>query len=122
MKNYLKFNKLNTSNPLHLVLIGLILYFGFQMIRKSCMSSGYRLSPATYDTTVTAEQVPGGLFGLPYKMDCVPGDLPTSSYYTKGLSPGGICGGQKYVESQASDYVITGSNGGAMGKGVGNIG
>lgn len=55
----------------------------------------------------------GSLFDLPYKMECVPGPTAQSGYYTAGLTPGGICGGQKHVEDSAN-YQITGGVGGSL--------
>ena len=109
------FNKINTNKPLHVALIVLVLYVVLSLFMKHCRTSGFlgRLSPATLDiSTPASKQVAGGLFGLDYSLQCVPGPQATASPYTIGLNPGGVCGAQEYVNSQA-DYVITGSNGGA---------
>ena len=56
---------------------------------------------------------PKSIFDLPYKLNCVPGPDSTASTYTKGLTPGGICGADQWVVSQA-DYTITGGIGGSL--------
>lgn len=49
------------------------------------------------------------LAGLPYTLECVPGEK-NGSPYTKDLTPGGVCGIQKVVADQA-DYEIVGGIG-----------
>jgi hypothetical protein len=53
---------------------------------------------------------PSEMQNLSYKLECVPGPQETASPYTKSLTPGGYCGIQEFVKSQA-DYVITGGIG-----------
>jgi hypothetical protein len=55
----------------------------------------------------------GSIFDLPYKLSCVPGPQADASAYTLGLSPGGICGAQKFVADQA-DYTIDDGIGGSL--------
>lgn len=45
------------------------------------------------------------IFDLPYELQCVPGPEKTAGYYTKALTPGGICGAQKLVREH-SEYKI----------------
>ena len=52
------------------------------------------------------------LAGLPYSLECVPGEK-NGSPYTKDLTPGGVCGIQKVVSDQA-DYEIVGGIGGPI--------
>lgn len=49
------------------------------------------------------------LFGGAYDLKCVPGG-EQGDYYTKGLTPGGLCGVQKIVAEQA-DYELVGGIG-----------
>ena len=60
----------------------------------------------------TSEEGEASLFDLPHTIDCVPGSKQ-SAYYTKSLSPGGICGDQKWVKDQA-DAKIVGGIGGSL--------
>lgn len=50
---------------------------------------------------------------LECKQECVPGMGKDSAYYTKSLSPCGLCGGQKAVAASA-DYKILGGIGGSL--------
>ena len=47
------------------------------------------------------------------KQECVPGMGERSAYYTKSLSPCGLCDGQKAVVASA-DYKILGGIGGSL--------
>jgi len=47
------------------------------------------------------------LFGGAYDLKCVPGG-EQGDYYTKGLSPGGMCGIQKTVSEQAEYEMVGG--------------
>jgi hypothetical protein len=51
----------------------------------------------------------GSIFDLKCSGDCVPGEK-NGDYYTKDLSPCGVCGGQKFVNSNFN-YKITGGFG-----------
>jgi hypothetical protein len=75
--------------------------------------SGYTLGPglSLSDLSVTSKAgEPSEMQNLPYKLECVPGPQETASPYTKSLTPGGYCGIQEFVNSQA-DYEITGGIG-----------
>ena len=52
------------------------------------------------------------IFNLKNSLECVPG-AKDGSPYTKGLTPGGICGAQKLVQDHSS-YEITGGIGGSL--------
>ena len=84
----------------------IVLFIIFMVLRRE----SYKLSPIPVQTTGGST---GSLFDLPYNLDCVPGPTSKSSYYTIGLSPGGICGAQKHVEDSAN-YQITGGIGGSL--------
>lgn len=102
---------MNNKNRCMLILAILVVLF---VVPRMCQRSGYKLSPEPIQITTSANSVAGGLFSLPYSLDCVPGPTAKASYYTKGLSPGGICGDQQYVMSQAEDYKIVGGIGGSL--------
>ena len=72
--------------------------------------SNYALKPRS--VSVSGPRA-GSLFDLPYKMDCVPGPTKKAAYYTKDLSPGGVCGDQEFVQNQAN-YSIDGGIGGSL--------
>ena len=80
------------------------------LLRNCASKSGYSLRP----TGIKVSGVkPGSIFDLPVKLDCVPGPLKTSAYYTQGLNPGGVCGDQEFVQDQAN-YTIDGGIGGSL--------
>jgi len=54
------------------------------------------------------------IFDLKYDLSCVPGPTKSGSYYTKDLTPGGICGAQEWVAEQAEGYTITDGIGGSL--------
>ena len=75
--------------------------------------SGYTLGPALSLSglgTKSKAGEPSEMQNLPYKLECVPGPQEGASPYTKSLTPGGYCGIQDFVNSQA-DYEITGGIG-----------
>ena len=74
--------------------------------------SGYSLSPTDIQIKSVGDTVNSDLFALPYKLDCTPGQK-LGAYYTKDLTPGGLCGGQKFVHDAAA-YSITGGIGGSL--------
>ena len=80
------------------------------IFRCLCSKSKYTLSP--FPIMMDAKST-GSLFDLPNKMGCVPGPSKEASYYTKDLTPGGVCGAQELVDAQAS-YTITGGIGGSL--------
>ena len=68
----------------------------------------YMMSPTSVTTSGTQE--PSGLFNLPYNLDCTPG-ANNGAYYTKDLTPGGLCGGQTYVNGMANYKIMDGVGG-----------
>ena len=64
---------------------------------------------------ITVKAKPGSIpendiKNLPSKLECVPGSDPKADYYTRSLTPGGICNGQAFVVA-SSNYEITGGIG-----------
>lgn len=88
--------------------IALLVVVIFVALRST--RSKYRLSPSPVSITSKAT---GSLTSLPYKMGCVPGPTKEAAYYTKDLTPGGVCGGQALVAAQA-EYSILGGIGGSL--------
>ena len=54
----------------------------------------------------------GSIFDMENKMECTPG-YKDGSAYTKSLTPGGLCGAQKFV-SDLADYEIADGIGGSL--------
>ena len=70
----------------HLVIIGLLLMIIFRMYSRP---SSFILRPSEMVTTGTGIQ-PSALFNMPPDLNCVPGPANRASYYTRGLTPGGL--------------------------------
>jgi hypothetical protein len=99
---------LNKTDITALTYIGIL----FFMISTLVMVEGYTSSkyqPRPIIITPVSEK---SLFELENSMDCVPG-AKDGSPYTKGLTPGGICGAQELVDDLAS-YEIDGGIGGSL--------
>ena len=94
-------------NYCHILLIVIIV-----MLISRYMTEGYSLSPA--DITLAKNPgKPSDFFKLPYKMECTPGE-EKGSYYSKDLTPGGICGAQEWTNKMMSNNPITGGIGGSL--------
>ena len=57
---------------------------------------------------------PSSLFDIQPNMACTPGPSAQADYYTRGLTPGGLCGGMNFVHAQQRDYAITDGIGGSL--------
>ena len=71
----------------------------------------YILMPRSLTTNDGAQGK--SLLDLTYNMDCTPG-MPGGSYYSKDLTPGGICGAQEFVNSVMHGYTIEGGIGDSL--------
>jgi hypothetical protein len=72
----------------------------------------YVLMPTSLATNDGAAGV-NSIFDLPYTPECTPG-LPGGSYYSKDLTPGGVCGAQKFVNDVMHRYTIEDGIGGSL--------
>jgi hypothetical protein len=58
---------------------------------------------------------PSSIFGLKNKLSCVAGGFnPNSSWYSKDLTPGGLCGDNDWIRNQQRDFEIKGGIGGSL--------
>ena len=100
-----------STQLIYAVVIGLIVII--LVSRMFGGSSKYTLSPSIDSSDLIVKSnagEPSEMQNLSYKLECVPGPQETASPYTKSLTPGGYCGIQDFVNSQAN-YVITGGIG-----------
>lgn len=72
----------------------------------------YVLMPTGLTTKDGAADVKS-ISDLSYNAECTPG-LPGGSYYSKDLTPGGICGAQKFVNDVMHRYTIEDGIGGSL--------
>lgn len=56
-------------------------------------------------TTSGSKSAGKSILDLPYSEECMPGK-ENGAYYTKNLTPGGICGDQQFVNDAMHGYVI----------------
>ena len=70
-------------------------------------------APLTTAAPKTGDDVVKGLRALPYSIECTPGN-EKGGYYTKALTPGGICGDQQYVNDAMHGYSIESGIGGNL--------
>lgn len=100
---------LNATNRNTLTAIAVVFCLLCVLMTFSSRRSEYQPRPINVEAE---EAMPTSIFDLEHKIDCVPGS-PQSGYYTKSLTPGGICGDQEFVRRQA-DVKIIGGIGGSL--------
>lgn len=98
--------KLNSKNQRNILIIVAVAVAVFVVCRQA-KKSGY--SPLKLSKEPACD-----INKLKYGMECVPGPQATASPYTKNLTPGGVCGIQECVRSQAEDYEIVDGIGGSL--------
>jgi|TARA_B000000477_G_scaffold124555_1_gene132614 hypothetical protein len=97
-----KFNRTNRNAITTIVVILAII------LVLSATKSAYSPRPITIKAKTEKS-----IFGLDNKLECAPGQGKKGSAYTKGLTPGGLCGAQKLVDDYAS-YDIEDGIGGSL--------
>lgn len=102
---------LNSTNRNTLKAIAIVFLLLCVIVMLSPTRVNYQPRPINLETEKDGELV-GSLFDLEHKIECVPGS-PQSAYYTKSMTPGGICGDQEFVRRQA-DAKIVGGIGGSL--------
>jgi hypothetical protein len=100
----MKFGKI----AVNALIIGLLLYILWILSTKS------QYEPAPLVTNPTVTSGPKSLDAIPSSLDCTPGPSEKASYYTRGLTPGGLCGDQDYVRDQLREYAISDGIGGSL--------
>lgn len=100
--------KFNNTNKRALTWIAVLIAV---LLAISVMRSGY--SPRPIVIKQTGEYVGKSIFDLPSNLKCVPHARPGGGAYTRGLTPGGVCGAQQLVREQA-DYEIEDGIGGTL--------
>ena len=93
----------------HLVIIGLLLMIIYRMYQPSM----FALHPSEMVTTGTGIP-PSALFNMNPDLSCVPGPAARASYYTRGLTPGGLCGDGNWVHDQQRKWSIQSGIGGSL--------
>lgn len=100
--------KLKTA--IQALIVGLLLLIIWNLWSRP---SPFTLSPADLSIRGTRGG-PSSLFDIQPNMACTPGPSAQADYYTRGLTPGGLCGGMNFVHAQQRDYAITDGIGGPL--------
>jgi hypothetical protein len=95
----------------YLAIIGLLLLIIYRMSRTSMFS--IHLQPRDMVTAGTGIE-PSALFSMTPDLNCVPGPAARASYYTSGLTPGGLCGDGNWVHDQQRKWSIQSGIGGSL--------
>lgn len=77
-------------------------------------SSGYEGAPLETKPTGNAARGPQSLSDIKSSLDCTPGPSANASYYTSGLTPGGLCGDGEFVKGQLREFDIENGIGGSL--------
>lgn len=103
-------NLMSTRNMQMALIAILLIVVAWWCTRKSSMM----LSPGAVELDEKeSRDSADGIFKLPYQMDCTPGPSENASYYSKDLTPGGICGAQDWVNDQMR-YKIKSTSGDSL--------
>jgi hypothetical protein len=95
----------------HLVIIGLLLLIISKVWSRP---SPFLLHPRDLMTSGGTGQDPSALFRMKPDLNCVPGPSVRSSYYTMGLTPGGLCNDGNWVHDQQRKFRIDQGVGGSL--------
>ncbi len=98
-----KLNNINRNAMMSIVTLMLIIS-ALTAMRNTSM-----YQPRPIKITTVSEK---SLFDLEHELDCVPGG-PKGSAYTKGLTPGGLCGAQELIRDHDA-YSIEDGIGGSL--------
>lgn len=104
----IKFGKLLTQA----VIIGLLVAILVMLVQGR--GATYVPSPLMTTPGSQASSGPTSLSEVPSTLECTPGPSEKASYYTRGLTPGGLCGDGDMVRNQIRDFSIDGGIGGSL--------
>lgn len=95
------------------VIIGLLIVVVVMLSRQGRRSS---YEPAMLETKPTAAATAGpqSIFEIRPNLECTPGPAESASYYTNGLTPGGLCGDGDFVRNQLREFNIENGIGGSL--------
>ena len=94
----------------HLVIIGLLLMIIYNLYSRPVSNFIGRDLVTTKGTGREASD----LFAMNPDLACVPGPSEKASYYTRGLTPGGLCGDANFVHDQQRKFTIQSGIGGSL--------
>lgn len=102
-----------TTNAL---IIGFLIVIIVMLSRqgRSSASSGFAAAPLATEATGKAASGPQSIFDIRPDLACTPGPGENASWYSNGLTPGGLCGDNDFVRGQLRDYSIADGIGGSL--------
>jgi hypothetical protein len=103
-----KFGKMLTQA----VIIGLLVAILVMLVQGR--GSTYMPAPLVTTPGSAASSSPKSLTEIPSTLECTPGPAENASYYTRGLTPGGLCGDGESVREQIRDFSIENGIGGSL--------
>jgi hypothetical protein len=103
-----KFGKIFTQA----VIIGLLVAILVMLVQGR--GSTYEAAPLMTVAGSAAAAGPSSLSEIPSSLECTPGPSEKAAYYTRGLTPGGLCGDGDMIREQIRDFSIEGGIGGSL--------
>lgn len=103
-----KFGKMLTQA----VIIGLLVAILVLLVQGR--GATYMPAPLVTNPGAEASKGPMSLTEIPSALECTPGPAENASYYTRGLTPGGLCGDGDMVRNQIRDFSIENGIGGSL--------
>jgi len=98
----------------HALIIGLLVAILVIQLRTPTTVSTFIPAPIETKPTSAVARKGGSLFDMKPSLECTPGPSENASYYTMGLTPGGLCGDGEAVQSQLRDFSIENGIGGSL--------
>lgn len=96
------------------LIIGFLIAIIVMLARQGRATSDFSAAPLTTEATGKAASGPQSIFDIRPNLECTPGPSENASYYTNGLTPGGLCGDGDFVRGQLRDYSIADGIGGSL--------
>jgi len=94
------------------VIIGLLVAILVVLVQGR--GSTYEPAPLVTSPGAGASSGPKSLTEIPSSLECTPGPSEKAAYYTRGLTPGGLCGDGDMVRNQIRDFKIETGIGGSL--------
>ena len=95
------------------IAVAVVLFLALRWMMKGRVGM-YSLQPVDLMSTFVNTQ---SINALPNELSCVVGPGESSGYYSRGLTPGGLCGDQKLIREQMRGYrILSGVGGGLLEK------
>ena len=98
----------------HALIIGLLVAILVLQVRGPSSVSTFIPAPLETKPTTSVARQGKSVSDLKPSLECTPGPSEKASYYTMGLTPGGLCGDGELVQAQIRDFSIENGIGGSL--------